>query len=317
MFVVLAIASVGRIIAVRSTPPDHRRERLQSLGSWWVITAIIAATALLGGVAAAVVFAVVSLFAMREFVTITSIDKHAVPVWSAYALIPLNYLWLILDWRDMFVLFIPLAALLGIAVVTMVTSPIKGFTARAARLQWGLLLTVYAMSHTVLLFSLPESFNPVAGPAGLYLYLLILTETNDVAQALVGRRVVRISRHTITERISPNKTWEGWIGGCIVTIALSAALAPVLTPFAHSVTVSLRGATVDFPYGWAVIIGIVIAVTGFLGDINMSAVKRDAGVKDSGRGVPGQGGVIDRIDSLTFTAPVFYYLVLGISHAGM
>ncbi len=135
--------------------------------------------------------------------------------------------------------------------------------------------------------------NPLGGPVGWFLYLVILTETNDIVQALVGRRVG--VRH-ITPKVSPNKTVEGLLGGMAVTVLMSMGLAPLLTPLP--------------PWAWPVAAGVVISLAGFLGDLNISAVKRDAGVKDSSHALPGMGGVLDRIDSLTLTAPVFYWLIV-------
>ena len=131
------------------------------------------------------------------------------------------------------------------------------------------------------------------GVAAWFLFLIAITETNDIGQAWVGRR---FGSHKIAPVLSPNKTWEGFFGGQFVAGLLAIAIGPYLTPL---------------DWQQFVIAAVLIAVAGFFGDLNMSAVKRAAHVKDSGDALPGQGGILDRVDSLTFTAPLFYlYLML-------
>ena len=126
----------------------------------------------------------------------------------------------------------------------------------------------------------------------------MITEMDDIAQALVGRT---IGRRKITPVISPNKTWEGFLGGVVTSVVLSLLLAPWLTSFPSILT--SRGLLLSIGSG------LLIVTAAFLGDINMSAIKRDVGVKDGSSILPGMGGIIDRIDSLTFTAPAFYYFL--------
>jgi phosphatidate cytidylyltransferase len=152
------------------------------------------------------------------------------------------------------------------------------------------MITIFALSHAAMLLMVPLADNPVAGGAGLLLYLVVLTQANDVAQYIWGKT---LGRHAVVPSVSPNKTWEGVVGGLATTTLLAAVLAPLLTPF--SVLAAL-------PMGFAV------GLAGFFGDITISAVKRDLGVKDAGHMLPGHGGILDRVDSLTFTAPIFFHL---------
>ena len=101
--------------------------------------------------------------------------------------------------------------------------------------------------------------------------------------------------------MSPNKTWAGFYGGVVATMLLAIVLAQLLTPLSTM---------------HAVIAGLLIALIGLFGDLNMSAIKRDVNVKDSSDLLPGQGGILDRVDSLTFTAPAFYYYVSFVSEVG-
>jgi phosphatidate cytidylyltransferase len=133
---------------------------------------------------------------------------------------------------------------------------------------------------------------------------VLLTEINDIAQALWGRKFGRVR---ITPRISPNKSLEGWLLGLATTLVVAVVLAPVLTPLAHDVPF---GPDLALPWVvWPVVCGLIIGTAGLIGDLLFSAIKRDAGVKDSGTLLPGQGGVLDRIDSLCLTAPLLFYFV--------
>ncbi len=156
-------------------------------------------------------------------------------------------------------------------------------------LSWGVMLTVFGLSHMALLLVAGDAANPVAGGVGLLFFLVILTQFNDVAQYCWGKL---LGRHKVTPKVSPKKTWEGLIGGVATTIGVAALIGPYLTPMDHA---------------WSALAGGVIGIAGFLGDVNMSAVKRDLGVKDTGGLIPGHGGILDRVDSLTYAAPAFVH----------
>ncbi len=284
--------SVVRLFAVRRAGPDVAKKRLDSLKTWWVLTVVVLAAASFGKSASVILFAAISAVALREFVALVySGTQHRRLIPLAYALIPFNYFWIWLGWSDVVVVFLPLVTMAIFSIRLVVASQSDGFVRCVSGFHWGMLLLVYCLSHAALLFNLPQDSIPQAGVTGWFLFLIILTQINDISQALVGRR---IGKHPITPVISPNKTWEGFVGGMAVTTALAVLLSEWLTTFGRSE---------------AALAGLVIGVSGFFGDLNMSAVKRDLGVKDSSRLLPGQGGILDRIDSLTFTAPAFYYLV--------
>jgi len=164
-----------------------------------------------------------------------------------------------------------------------------------ASLQWLLMLTVFGISHLAYLLSLPELPNFNSGGRGLLLFVVFMTEINDVMQFVWGKL---FGKKKIIPKISPNKTWEGFIGGVISTTIIGYCLG-FLTP--------LNGYELIF-------VSFMIAFTGFIGDVVMSSIKRDIGVKDSGNLIPGHGGVLDRIDSLMYTAPVFFHLVYYIAY---
>jgi len=121
--------------------------------------------------------------------------------------------------------------------------------------------------------------------------LIVATEFNDVLQYVWGKL---LGRRKILPKVSPNKTWEGFLGGWASTAALIWFVGPLFAP--------LEGVSLA-------VMAAVLPVAGFAGDVTMSAVKRDLGVKDTSQLIPGHGGLLDRIDSLTFTAPVYFHLL--------
>jgi phosphatidate cytidylyltransferase len=154
-----------------------------------------------------------------------------------------------------------------------------------------MMMMVFGLSHVSYLLVLPPANTTGAGGAGLILFLVVLTQGNDVAQYLWGKF---LGKQKVVPKVSPNKTWAGLIGGVLTTVALAFLLAPFLTPLSHLHTL---------------LAGLIIGLGGFIGDVNISALKRDIGVKDSGTALPGHGGILDRIDSLTFTAPMFFHFI--------
>lgn len=307
MVAVMSVGSAVRLVALRGKEPELIRKRLGSLRTWWVIVSLLVLAAVSGKLGATLLLATASYLGVREYVRLIAPSEADRPVvLMAYATVPINYLLIYFEQHEAFLVFLPLAALFLFSSWKTLSGRTNNYIGSTAGLHWGVLLIVYGLSHTVRLFDLPEEMNPVAGSAGWFLYLVVLTETNDIAQAIVGRK---FGRHKITPVVSPNKSWEGLVGGVIVTTILALVLAGLLTPLTDESILLGNGAVVSTPYALAVMSGLLISLAGFLGDLNMSAIKRDVGVKDGSALLPGQGGVIDRIDSLTFTAPVFYYFI--------
>ena len=212
-------------------------------------------------------------------------------IFWAYLSIPLQYYWITKCWYEMFIVFIPVFILLLLPLRMVVTGETKGFLQAASTLNWGLMITVFGLSHAACLLALPSDVNQPAGGEGLLLYLVFLTQFNDISQYFWGKL---LGRHKVIPLVSPNKTYEGLLGGVITTLLLAFPLAQVLTPLTPIE---------------AVIAGLIIGIGGFIGDINISAIKRDLGIRESGRLLPGHGGVLDRVDSLTCTAPLFFHFV--------
>jgi phosphatidate cytidylyltransferase len=304
----LAAGSIVRVIATRHADETLRRKRMRSLRTWWILVGAVCLGLMVGRLGVCLLLGTASMFGLKEFTRLVATrpcDKRAMVATCFIAVS--SYALLLFAERDLWAVFTPLAAVLLISVEQLTTGQTEGYIRSTAGLVWGTLLLVYGVSHAVLLFLLPETASGPVGPAGWFLYLLVLTETNDIAQALIGRQFGAHKRHCITPRISPNKTWEGFLGGLAVTVILSVLLAPWLTGLTAQ---PVRIGSVELP---SILVsaaaGLLIATLGFFGDINMSAIKRDRGVKDGSQLLPGMGGMIDRIDSLTYTAPAFVWFV--------
>jgi phosphatidate cytidylyltransferase len=184
--------------------------------------------------------------------------------------------------------FIPVWMFLFLPARMTIAGHTDGFLRAVGTLSWGLMITVFALSHTALI--LKFGVNHGIG-AGALLFLVALTQFNDVAQFTCGKL---LGRHKIIPRVSPKKTWEGFLGGVMFTTAAGALVGPDLTPMTTE---------------WSAVAGFLIAISGFLGDVTISACKRDLGVKDASNLIPGHGGILDRVDSLIYSAPVFFHFM--------
>ena len=310
ILVSMLVGSMIRFYALRSASPEVAQKRLASLKTWWVIAILFCLAMLVVPLGGILFFTLVSLLAMKEFLTLTRVPYAEWRLQTlVYFLVLLNYLWIYFDWQAMFVVFLPLCGLVLVATWMVLRDRADDFLLAAGSLYWAMMLAVYFISHAPLLLTLPADTNLIAGTAGWFLYLLLLTAISDISQALVGRR---FGRHYIAPVLSPHKTWEGLVGGIVTTVVVAALLAPALTPLAET-SLLIGTFEISVPYLPAVLAGLVISIGGYFGDLTISGVKRDIGVKDSGTMLPGQGGILDRIDSLMFAAPLFYYFLRATS----
>jgi len=288
---VVAVLVLATILAwvLRGRIPADVAPRLKT---WWVIVALYAAATVLGRTASLVLLAATSFLALKEYLTLIPTRRaDRVVLLLAYLAIPLQFYWVGIGWYGMFIIFVPVYMLLALPIPMIMVGETTGFLRAVSTLHWGLMTCVFSISHAAYLLVLPPLAAAPAGGRGLLLFLLVLTEANDVAQYCSGKAFGRLKA---VPRISPGKTLEGLIGGLAASALLALLLAPLLTPF-----------------GWsrALLAGIGIGCAGFAGDLAISAIKRDLKVKDSGTLLPGHGGTLDRLDSLTYTAPLFFHAV--------
>jgi len=288
--IALTIASIVTFALNKAKPQSDFTELNQRIRSWWVMVIIFTFAMAISRTISIAFFAFISYLALKEYFSLITTRRadRRVLFW-AYLSVPLQYLWVYMGWYGMFIIFIPVYMFLFLPLKMVLKGETKGFLQAAGTLHWGVMLTVFCISHVSYLLILPGEGSAMG--ATLVLYLVVLTQANDVFQYIWGKM---LGKHKALPTVSPGKTIEGLLGGVVSTIALATVLGPLLTPM--SLTHSFLA-------------GIIISLAGFIGDVNVSALKRDLGVKDSGSLLPGHGGILDRIDSLSYTAPLFFHFV--------
>jgi phosphatidate cytidylyltransferase len=286
----LAVA-ISALMPVLKPGADHSNLR-QRIASWWVMIALIAAALLAGWQATVILFAVISFIALREFLSLAPIrPEDRLIVLVAYLTIPISYGFVWAGTYGFFLVFVPIYMFLIVPFLMACIGQTRSYLTTAATFHWAIVTCVYNIGFAAYLMKTPLSEPLPAGPAGMVFFLLVVTEANDVAQYCWGKT---FGKRKIMPKVSPNKTWEGFLGGWVTTAALVWFLGPWFLPISG---VGLATLAVFLP------------LAGFAGDVTMSAIKRDIGVKDTSRLIPGHGGLLDRLDSLTFTAPLFFHIV--------
>lgn len=261
------------------------------INAWWVMAGVLAVAFYGGLITTVVLFFVLSIIALREFlrlIPLHDVDKR-LALLAFCVFTPLQY-WLVYDlWYGMFAILIPVYAFMVVPFVSALAGDTKNFLARTANFQWALMLCVYSISYLPALLMLPFTHHYADRNIQLILYFVIVVQLSDVLQFIYGKL---LGKHALAPNVSPNKTWEGLVGG-ITTATLLGVFLRGLTPFSAT---------------QAAVICLVILTAGFAGGLCMSAIKRDRGVKDFGNLIQGHGGVLDRLDSVVFSAPLFFHI---------
>jgi phosphatidate cytidylyltransferase len=275
----------------RARPGTDWSELTSRIRSWWIMIGVFLLAVFTSPLLTIVVFGLLSFWALKEYLTLlpTRTADHTALVITFLVAIPGQYYFVATRWYGMVVLWIPLYMFLLLPAVLAIKGETRGFVASASQIHWGLMAFVFGLSHVPLLLYLPPGDLGSASGRSLMLFLVFIVEACDVCQYLWGKA---IGKHRIMPTVSPNKTWEGLIGGVVTACALSLLLR-FLTPFDEWQVVGMTALT---------------TTTGFFGDVIMSAVKRDFGVKDFGTLLPGHGGALDRVDSLVWAAPIFLHV---------
>jgi len=259
--------------------------------AWWKMCTVFALSLLLGRVGSLVLFAMISFLALREYMTLvpTRRGDHRTLFWSFFVIMPLQYYLVGLQWHVLFAIMIPVLACIFIPSSIAIYGDTEHYLERASKIQFGIMICGYCLSHASALLQLKIPGFAGHG-AGLLLYLGIVDQTSDALQYVWGKL---IGGHKVAWRVSPNRTWEGFICGVASATAIGTALWWV-TPFTP-----LQSAGMSF----------LICILGSAGGLVTSAIKRDIGIKEFSVVTEGHGGILDRIDSLCFAAPIFFHLV--------
>jgi len=314
------------------------------VAAWWLMYAVLIAGFLVGYGMTVTLFGLVSFWALREFITMTPTRRgdHRILFWTFVIVTPAHYVFVGLGWYGLYTVLIPVYASLLIPARIAISGDPKRFLERVAKIQAGLLICVYALSHAPALLHLklkPSTTSPPAAAApvtpvapgtasaatpvdrtaaetptvqaaptttvaavpatpaqrfgssaGLLFYFILIVQLNDVFQYAWGHL---FGKNVIAPQINASRTWEGLIGGVLSTMLVGTLLCWA-TPFKLWEAACIAG---------------IVALMGFAGSMTMSGIKRDRGVKDYGTLVSGHAGVLDRIDSICFAAPVFFHIV--------
>src|SRR5262245_26484519 len=295
LIVLLAVAS-GVAALLSRRPGDakqvaSRANLTERINAWWVMVGILAVAFLAGSTMTLVLFALASFFALREFVTLTpSSPGDRLPLSLAFfVVLPVQFVLIGRAQYGLFSIFIPVYAFLLLPSIAALRSDVEDFLSRSAKQQWGLMVTVYCLSHAPALLMLSIPGGP-GRSALLLFYLLLVVQMSDVMQYVFGKL---FGRTKIAPVVSPSKTVEGFVGGGLAATGIGAAMWWI-TPFTP-----LESAAIS----------AIIVLMGFLGGLTLSAVKRSLGAKDWGVMIEGHGGMLDRTDSICFAAPVFFHIV--------
>jgi phosphatidate cytidylyltransferase len=295
IFAVLAFASLIGFALQRKFAGTGAMATISNLNArikaWWIIVVLIGIAFALGKHGVIVFSALASFFALREYITLTPTRRgdHVALALSFFVVLPLQYYFIAIDWYGLYSIFIPVYVFLLLPIVVALQRDTTEFMERVAEIQWGLMITVFCVSHVPALLTLPiPGFEH--RKMLLIAFLVIVVQASDVLQYVWGKL---IGRHKIAPSLSPSKTIEGFVGGVASATLLGSALW-WLTPFSPL---------------HAGVMALIITLMGFAGGLVMSAIKRDRGVKDWGQMIEGHGGMLDRLDSVIFSAPVFFHLI--------
>jgi phosphatidate cytidylyltransferase len=291
---VLTLATVVGLALQARAKTEAGRRTVANLNArtraWWVMVGLLGAALWAGHGCTIVLFGLISFLALREMITLTPSRRadHHTLFWAFFVMVPLQYYLVYAGRYGLYSIVLPVYGFLFLALRSTFTGDYTNYLERTAKIQWGVMICVYCLSHAPAITTLQfRHFGP--GGWRMLVFLVGVVQMSDVLQYVWGNL---LGKRKIAPHISPNKTWEGFIGGVVTAAALGAA-AWKLTPF-----------TPIQAFGMA----LMIALLGFAGGIVMSAVKRDAGVKDYGHLIEGHGGMMDRVDSLSFAAPVFFHV---------
>ncbi len=292
---ILIVASAIGFLLQRRYSPDGSNAVIENLNAriiaWWGMVVLMGIAFLGGRTGVVILFAFCSFAALREFATLTNTRRadHWALASAFFVVLPIQYSLIWIDWYGLYSIFIPVYAFLLMPIVAVLRGDTGNFLDRIAETQWALMICVFCASHVPALLSLD-----IPGYEGrnvlLIAFLVVVVQSSDVLQYVWGKLA---GRRKIAPSLSPSKTVEGFLGGILSATLLGACLW-WMTPFT---------------FIQAALLSLVIALMGFFGGLVMSAIKRDRGIKDWGHLIAGHGGFIDRLDSVVFSAPIFFHLV--------
>jgi len=299
VLLILSLATAG-FLALRQWRPQPNLAKVgDRIRLTWTLAFVFLLAIFFGPTILILYIAFLSFLALKEFLSITPTRRSDRRVlFFAYLAISLQFFLVWLRWYQLFVIFIPIWIFLVLPTLMVWTGDTAGFLRAVATLGWGIMTTVFSLGYLAYLLVLPPPDHPAVEGIGLFLFLVVITQLSDISQFLLGKL---FNQPWLRLKVTTTRTWASLLGGVPATALISWLAGPLLTP--------LSGLE-------AIGVGAVIAVGGFVGYITTAAIKSDLKLKDRGTMTPGQGGVLNRIDTLMYSAPLFFYLVLYL-HYGL
>ncbi|TFY96371.1 phosphatidate cytidylyltransferase [Ramlibacter humi] len=303
VFGILVLVSVAAFLLTFRGTHDAEDEARQAelkdfrqlLSTSWFMVIVFWIGWAMGNTMATVLFALIAFFALREFITLSPTRRadHRSLVLAFFVVLPVQF-WLAATRHfDLFTVFIPVYVFLAIPLASALGGDTKGFLERNAKLQWGIMVCVYGMSHVPALLLLDFRQPGYVGKgAFLVFFLVFVVQTCMLVQHLLTRR---LRKPPSLPEVSKSFSWSTWALGMVVGSLLGGLLS-FITPFKA---------------GQALAMAFIACAAGSLGHLVMKALKRDRGVPAWGHraSVTGANGLLDRVDALCFGAPIFFHSV--------
>lgn len=287
--VLLALTVMAEVLRARHGASLSAQTFATRVESWWAMVVLFALALIIGPLGIVLLTGFAAFAALREYVTYAHSDQadHLALAAAFYLVLPLQFLFVYMDWPALMTVFIPVYAFLLLPVLSVLRGQSRNFLMRVSRIQWGLMVCVFALSHLPAMMWLKLGVAP--GRMVLMIaFVVVVVQSADLVDFFAGRR---IGRHRVLPALSP-RTWEGLAVALVFAAGMGAALSW----------------TTPFGLGGSALLGALAFVAGVCGKFVLAAIKRDMGLRDWSHLIPGQGGVLDQLDSVIFAAPVVYHL---------
>ncbi|OAB47404.1 phosphatidate cytidylyltransferase [Paenibacillus antarcticus] len=255
--------------------------------TWWGMFFIFCLATLFNPVVSLLSLMALTFFALKEYFSMIKTKKadRRLFLW-AYLAIPVQFYWIYTEWYGMFIVFIPLYVFLFLPIPRLINKGTVGFLRSVSSTQWGLMLMVFGLSHLAYF----QFATPQYG-AGLVMFLVVLTQLNDVIHHLAS---IYFGKRKIVPTANPNLTWEGFACAFLITAGVSYLISPYLTPLSPT---------------FGLVSGMLISLSGFFGSLTVSVLKRDLLIGDDDKFVALKKSYLSRVDSLAYTSPVFFHMI--------
>lgn len=289
----LALITLGYWLLLWFRPGPHLSKIGSRIAFLWVVASVFVLAILYSFSILILYIWFIAFLALKEFFSMTPTRRADRRVlFCAYLSLPIQFILILLARRAAFIMFAPIHVFLVLPMVMVMIGEPRGFLRAWSTIGWGIITTVYSLGYLAYLLALPATDQTPLGGSGLFLFLVGLAQISHAAQFVFGKL---FPDPRLSLKVSKTRNWASLVGSILLIAPIAWLVAPLLTPFTPLEAVTM---------------GVIIAVGAFVGYIILSAIKTDLQIKDRGTMTPGHGGILNRIDNLIYTAPLFFYLVI-------